>query len=74
MRNGVARQAEVVLDMQRGTMYGPTRFTPLVRIRSAASTWFCGEPPPEPTISPLRSFDTMLSGSPASAMAWVIAI
>ena len=70
----VDRVAELVLDMVRGTMKGPTRLDePFSRTRSAASTWSLVDGPPEPMINPVRSFEISASSSPASAIASAIA-
>ena len=66
--NGVARQAVVVLLMVRGTM-GSGSLQALLRNGSAASTMFCGLPPPLPVIRPVRGFETISSLNLASAMA-----
>ena len=47
MLKAVARLAETVEHIVRGTMYGPTLRTPRLRSRSAASTCHWLEPPPE---------------------------
>ena len=65
----VAIQADTVDDMQRGTIYGPTRFGPFSRVVSKAVSIFAVEGPPEPAIKPVRGFDTSSSPRPASAMA-----
>ena len=70
---GVARQADVVLVIVRGTMYGPMRLMPLRAAMSAASTWFAGEPPPEPVMRPVRGWETWSGSRPASAIASFIA-
>ena len=71
---GVARQAETVEDMQRVTMNGPIRFgLPFSMTMRCASNRFRVEGPPEPAIRPLRSLETSLSSSPASAIACCIA-
>src|SRR3546814_3674425 len=69
MCNAVAMFAEFVDDMQRGTMYGPTRLGLLLRARSAASTWLEVEGPPEPMTMPVRSCETSASVRPASVIA-----
>ena len=43
----MARQADTVLPMVRGTRYGPMRLTPFSRRVSMASIWFRVEAPPE---------------------------
>ena len=69
MLKAVARLADTVEHIVRGTMYGPTLRTPRLRSRSAASTCHSLEPPPEPAITPVRTLLTWLSSRPASAMA-----
>ena len=70
---GVARQAETVEHIVRGTMYGPMRRTPALRALSIAVIWLAMEPPPEPATSPVREQDTSSGASPASAIASAIA-
>ena len=73
--NGVARQAELVEDMQRVTMNGPIRFgLPFSITVRCASKRLRVDGPPEPMISPVRSFETSRSSSPASAIACSIAM
>ena len=68
--NGVARQAELVEDMQRVTMNGPIRFgAPFSMTMRCASKRFVVDGPPEPMISPVRSFETSPASSPLSAIA-----
>jgi hypothetical protein len=67
--NHVASVAEAVEDIAFGTANGPTRFGPLVRAVSAASTMVRVEGPPEPMMMPVRTFDTSPSSSPASRIA-----
>jgi hypothetical protein len=69
MPKGVASVAELVLDMTAGTANGPTRLGPFSRVVSAAATRVLVEMPPEPMMSPVRSFFTSLSSRPESAMA-----
>lgn len=73
MPNAVARLAETVEHIVRGTMYGPTRRTPRLRAMSAVSTCQWLEPPPEPAIRPVRGCRTCASSRPASAIASRIA-
>ena len=68
------RHAATVLDMVRGTMYGPTRRAPFSRSVSAASTVLAVEAPPEPATSPVRGFEISTSVRPASAMASAMAM
>ena len=73
--NGVARQAETVEDMPRVTMNGPIRFgLPFSMTMRCASNRLRVEGPPEPAISPERSFETSLSSSPESSIACCIAM
>src|SRR5690606_41737274 len=67
--NAVARLADTVEHIVRGTMYGPTLRTPRSRSRSAAATCQWLEPPPEPAIRPVRGALTAASSRPAPAMA-----
>ena len=69
MPNAVASFADTVEHIVRGTMYGPTRRTPFSRSRSPVSICHCGEPPPEPAITPVRGSCTASSFRPASAIA-----
>jgi len=55
--------------MHFGTAKGPTRFGPLVRVMSAASTRVWVEGPPDPMMMPVRSFEISASVRPASAIA-----
>ena len=72
--NGVARQADTVEDMQRVTMKGPMRLgLPFSMTMRCASNMFFVDGPPEPAMSPVRSFDTSESSRPASAIACCIA-
>ena len=50
--------AEAVDDIAFGTANGPTRFGPLVRVMSAASTMVRADGPPEPMMMPVRSLET----------------
>ena len=65
--------ADAVDDIAFGTANGPTRFGPLLRVMSAASTTVRVEGPPEPMMMPVRSLETSLSSSPASRIACSIA-
>ena len=67
--NAVARLADTVEHIVRGTMYGPTLRTPRSRSRSAVSTCQWLDPPPEPATRPVRGALTCASSSPASAIA-----
>jgi hypothetical protein len=60
-------------DIAFGTAKGPTRFGPLARAVSAASTTVRVEGPPEPMMMPVRSFEMSLSSRPASRIAWSMA-
>jgi hypothetical protein len=71
--NQVARVADAVEDIAFGTANGPTRFGPLVRAVSAASTMVRADGPPEPMMMPVRSFEISFSSSPASRIACSIA-
>ncbi len=73
MRNGVARQAETVLLMVRGTRYGPMRLTPLSRRMSMASIWLMVEAPPEPAIRPMRGLEMSSALRPESSRACCMA-
>jgi hypothetical protein len=55
--NQVASVADAVDDIAFGTAKGPTRFGPLVRAVSAASTMVRVDGPPEPMMIPVRSLD-----------------
>src|ERR1700721_3815989 len=67
--NQVASVADAVDDIAFGTANGPTRFGPLVRAVSAASTIARVDGPPEPMTMPVRSFEISDSSRPASRMA-----
>jgi len=67
--NQVASVAEAVDDIALGTANGPTRFGPLVRVISAASTMVRAEGPPEPMMMPVRSLETSDGSSPESRIA-----
>ncbi|MDT4813374.1 hypothetical protein FQZ97_463560 [compost metagenome] len=71
--NGVARQAETVLLMVRGTRYGPMRLTPFSRRVSMASIWLMVEAPPEPATRPVRGLEICSALRPESLMACSIA-
>jgi hypothetical protein len=73
--NGVARQAELVELMPRVTMKGPIRFgLPFSMTILCASNRFFVEGPPEPMISPVRSWLTSSGSSPESASACSMAM
>ena len=65
--NQVASVAEAVDDIAFGTANGPTRFGPLVRAVSAASTMARVDGPPEPMMMPVRSFEMSPSFEPGVA-------
>src|SRR5882757_3328959 len=67
--NQVASTALAPELIALGTAKGPTRLGPLVRVISAASTMTRVEGPPEPTIRPVRSWETSASSRPESAIA-----
>src|SRR3990172_6446195 len=69
MPNDVARHADTVLLMVRGTWYGPTRRKPFARKVSADQTRLALDAPPEPAINPLRACDTAAATRPASFIA-----
>src|SRR3954469_5510709 len=71
--NQVASVADAVDDIAFGTANGPTRFGPLLRVVSAASTMVRVEGPPDPMMMPVRSFETSFASSPASRIACSIA-
>src|SRR3954469_6742358 len=71
--NQVASVADAVDDMAFGTANGPTRFGPLVRVVSAASTMGRVDGPPEPMMMPVRGLETSPSSNPASRIAWSMA-
>ena len=54
----MASVAEAVDDIAFGTANGPTRFGPLVRVMSAASTMVRADGPPEPMMMPVRTLET----------------
>src|SRR5438270_868268 len=56
--NQVASVADGPELIALGTANGPTRFGPLLRVVSAASTMARVDAPPEPTIRPVRSWET----------------
>src|SRR3954466_12652307 len=72
--NQVASVAEGPELIALGTANGPTRLGPLVRAVSAASTMARVEAPPEPTIRPVRSWETSAASSPESAIACSMAM
>ena len=57
-----------------GTANGPIRLTPRVRAVSALSTMVRVEEPPEPTMMPVRSWDTSSGPRPESAIACSMAM
>jgi hypothetical protein len=65
--------AEAVDDIAFGTANGPTRFGPLLRAVSAASTTARVDGPPEPMMMPVRSLEMSFSSRPASRIACSIA-
>ena len=71
--NQVASVAEAVDDIAFGTANGPTRFGPLVRVMSAASTMVRVDGPPEPMMMPVRSLEMSVSSRPESRIACSIA-
>ena len=73
--NGVASVAELVDDIALGTANGPMRrVVPFSITLWLASNRVWVEGPPEPIIRPVRSFETSASVSPASFIAWVMAM
>jgi len=62
-----------VEDIALGTAKGPTRFGPLARAMSAASTIARVEGPPDPMMMPVRACETSDSSRPASRIACSIA-
>ena len=70
----VDRFAELVDDITRGTMYGPTRFGPFSRAVSNASIMFWVDGPPEPMTRPVRGLLISRSSSPESAIASCMAM
>src|SRR6476660_912369 len=72
--NQVARVAEGPELMALGTANGPTRLGPRVLAVSAASMIERVEAPPEPTIRPVRSWETSPSSRPESAIACSMAM
>jgi hypothetical protein len=71
--NQVASVADAVEDIAFGTANGPTRFGPLVRVMSAASTMARADGPPEPMMMPVRGWRLSDSSRPASRIACSIA-
>ena len=67
--NQVASVAEAVEDIAFGTANGPTRFGPLARARSAASTMAWVDGPPEPIRMPVRGCETSSGARPESWIA-----
>ena len=61
--NQVASVADAVDDIAFGTANGPTRFGPLARAVSAASTIVRVDGPPDPMMIPVRSFEIWPSSS-----------
>ena len=72
--NQVASVADAVDDIAFGTANGPTRFGPLVRVMSAASTMVRAEGPPEPMMMPVRMLETSVGSRPESWIACSIAM
>ena len=58
--------ADAVDDIALGTANGPTRFGPLVRVVSAASTMVRADGPPEPMMMPVRSLEMSCGSRPES--------
>src|SRR6516164_11126497 len=56
--NQVASVADAVDDIAFGTAKGPTRFGPLERVISAASTMARADGPPDPMMIPVRTLET----------------
>src|SRR5580658_6866586 len=67
--NQVASVADAVDDIAFGTANGPTRFGPLLRAISAASTTVRVDGPPEPMMMPVRGLEISVSASPESRIA-----
>src|SRR6185437_14187452 len=67
--NQVASVADAVDDIALGTANGPTRFGPLLRVMSAASTRVRQDGPPEPMTMPVRSLEISFSPTPESRIA-----
>jgi hypothetical protein len=72
--NQVASVADAVDDIAFGTANGPTRFGPLLRVMSAASTMVRADGPPEPMMMPVRTLETSSGESPESWIACSIAM
>src|SRR3978361_1854372 len=72
--NQVASVADAVDDIAFGTANGPTRFGPLVRVISAASTMVRADGPPEPMMMPGRTLETSVGLKPESWIAGPIAL
>ena len=72
--NQVARTADAPELIALGTANGPTRFGPFSLAIWAASTIARVDAPPEPTIRPVRSFETSLSSRPESVIACTMAM
>ena len=66
--------ADAVDDIAFGTANGPTRFGPLVRVISAASTMVRVDGPPEPMMMPVRTLETSDGSRPESWIACSIAM
>ena len=73
MRHAVARLADTVLDMARGTMNGPMRFGPFSLAMIADCTMAPVVGPPDPATTPVRSLEISASDRPASSIASFIA-
>jgi len=67
--NQVARVADAVDDIAFGTAKGPTRFGPLVRAMSQASSKVRVDGPPDPMMMPVRSLEMSALSRPESAIA-----
>src|SRR5258708_181230 len=65
---------EAVDDIAFGTANGPTRFGPLERVTSAASTMVRADGPPEPMMMPVRTSETSDGCRPESWIACSIAM
>jgi hypothetical protein len=67
--NQVANDADGEEDIDFGTPNGPTRFGPLLRVISAASTIERVDGPPAPMTIPVRSLEISFASSPESRIA-----
>ena len=74
MWKGVASVAEFVLDIAFGTSNGPILRGPFSRVVSAAATMARVDGPPEPMMSPVRSWLISCSVSPESTIACCMAM